>query len=225
MPAKMKSREEHIRQALVILSECGEPIQRWLKEQRLTIDQHQDYSWGTMTSVLRSQGKLPQADAWRLAQKDRLVELGVTKHKHTANEIAQRFMTAAMEKVEATGRPMKNQVGYLSHLPPHYVWVGLHPDFTPLDDDATQEERLVRADETARYERKHPAPNQMAVNLLNDCRRDKVMRKELFKESNSFTRDERKKVKTVKTEEEKAEDRACGDIEEEIKRLSQSARG
>jgi hypothetical protein len=149
----------------------------------------------------------------------------VTPRTRTAGEIARRFLAAAMTDVEPTSRPMRNQVRYLSHLPIHYVWAGNHPDFIPLPDEASPEDRLVRADEITRYERKNPAPNQLAINMLRSCQMDKSARKELFKETNNFTRDERKKVKTVKTEEEKAEDRACGDIEEEIKRLSQSARG
>lgn len=224
MPAEKKSHEEHVKQALRILDECGEPLQRWLKQQGLAIDQHQDYSWGSLTSPLRAQGKLAQADAWRLAQKENLVKLGVTNHSRTANEIAQRFMKAAMEKVEPTSRPMRNQVKYLSHLPVHYVWAGNHPDFVPLPDDATPDQRTKRADEITRYERKHPAPNQLAINMLLSCQQDKSARQNLFKETNNFTRDERKKVKTVKTEQEKEEDRACDDIEAEIEKLSKKVR-
>lgn len=225
MPAKMKSQEEHIADADAILAENGEALRAWMEKLGLAIEQAQPYQWGPLTSALRGSGKLPQAEAWIVEQKKLLVKAGVTPRTRTAGEIARRFLAAAMTDVEPTSRPMRNQVRYLSHLPIHYVWAGNHPDFIPLPDEASPEDRLVRADEITRYERKNPAPNQLAINMLRSCQSDKSARKELFKETNNFTRDERKKVKTVKTEEEKAEDRACGDIEEEIKRLSQSARG
>lgn len=220
MPAEAKPREEHVADADRIIAECAEPFLAWLAKEKLEASQAEAYQWGPLTSALRSQGKLPQAEAWITAQQTALPKLGVTARRRTAGEIARRFVRAAMERVEGSSRPMRNQVKYLSHLPVHYVWAGNHPDFIPLPEEATSEERLVRADEVKRYERKNPAPNQLAINMLRSCQSDKSARKELFKETNNFTRDERKKVKTVKTEEEKAEDRACGDIEEEIKRLS-----
>lgn len=224
MPADKKDRDEHLLDADRIIVECGEPFRLWLAKESLDVSQAQPYQWGPLTSSLRGQGKLPQAEAWVIAQQQEMPKLGVTARKRTAGEIARRFLAAAMERVEATARPMKNQVRYLSHLPPHYVWAGNHPDFIPLPEDAPESVCLKRREEIERYERKNPAPNQMAINMLISCQLDKTARKDLFKETNNFTRDERKKVKTVKTEDEKAEDRACADIEEDIKALSAKAR-
>ncbi len=256
-----KDRAEQIADADRIIADHSDLFDGWLESQGLTVDQAAAYSWGPLTSSLRSSGKLPQAEAWITEQQSLMVEMGVTTRKRTAGEIARRFLAAKMEGVEGTARPMKNQVKYLSHLPVHYVWAGLHPDFIPLPEEAElfqfapamyavlkevrgqlngesakkvqvilnalelgESRRQKRADEIKRYERKCPAPNQMAINMLLSCQLDKTARKDLFKETNNFTRDERKKVKTVKTEEEKEEDRACDDIDAEIERLSAKVR-
>lgn len=224
MPTDTKARDEHSVHADEILAAYGAPLQQWLTANRLDISQAKPYHWGPLTSKLRSEGKLPQAEAW-IAETQRVFsEMGITNRKRTAGEIARRFLAAKMEQVEATARPMKNQVKYLSHLPVHYVWAGNHPDFVPLPDDATPDQRVKRDDDVKRYERKHPAPNQLAINMLLSCQQDKSARQNLFKETNNFTRDERKKVKTVKTEQEKEEDRACDDIEAEIEKLSKKVR-
>lgn len=222
--ANSKDRAEQIADADRIIADHSEFFDSWLESQGLTVDQAAAYSWGPLTSSLRSSGKLPQAEAWITEQQALMVEMGVTTRKRTAGEIARRYLAAKMEGVEGTARPMKNQVKYLSHLPVHYVWAGLHPDFIPLPEEATEAQRQKRADEIKRYERKCPAPNQMAINMLLSCQLDKTARKDLFKETNNFTRDERKKVKTVKTEEEKEEDRACDDLDAEIERLSAKVR-
>lgn len=219
-PTDTKARDEQVADADRILAENDAPLQKWLESESLSVDDAQPYQWGPLTSSLRAAGKLPQAEAWIAEQQTVMVKLGVTSRKRTAGEIARRFLARAMESVEGESRPMKNNVKYLSHLPIHYVWAGNHPDFIPLPEEATEAQRLKRADEIKRYERKNPAPNQLAINMLLSCQLDKTARKDLFKETNNFTRDERKKVKTVKSEEEKSEDRACADIEDEIKRLS-----
>ncbi len=220
MPPEMKSRDEHVADADRIIAECGEPFQSWLAQASLDVAQAQPYQWGPLTSSLRSQGKLPQAEAWIVEQQNAMPKLGVTQRKRTAGEIARRFLAAAMERVEASSRPMKNQTKYLSHLPPHYVWAGNHPDFIPLPEDAPESACVKRREEIERYERQNPAPNQMAINMLIPCQLDKTARKDLFKETNNFTRDERKKTKAPATEEEKRENQRILDMKAEKDKLA-----
>lgn len=193
-----KPREEHVADADRIIAENGPDLQLWLTDQGLTVDQAATVHWGSLTSSLKAQGKRVSAENWLADQKAALVKTWkVTTRGRTAGELARRFLAAKMEGIKGVSnrRPMLNDMSELEILPEYLKWGLLHPDALPLSKDATQEQKDVRAAECKHYERKHPAPNQAAMNYLLHIQGSEKAIQKAFDDAKSYNIEHRKKSK------------------------------
>jgi hypothetical protein len=198
MMPEPKPREEHVTDADRIIADSGPDLQLWLADQGLAIENASTVHWGSLTSSLKAAGKRDLAEDWIAEQKAALVRRWkVTRRGRTAGEICRRFLAAKMDGVTGVSnrRPMLNDLTELEILPDYIRWVIPHPDAVPLEETATEDEKTVRAAEAKRYERKHRAPNQAAVNYLEHIRRDKQARQKMFDEAKTFLIEHRKKSK------------------------------
>ena len=218
-----KDRDEHVADADALIAANGPDLQLWLADQGLSIEQAETPHWGSLQSHLKKAGKKDLSDNWFAEQKVALVKTWkVTRRGRTAGEVVRRFMKAKMEGVSGVSnhRPMLNDTKELDDLPEYHRWAGLHPDLMPLPDDATKDEKAVRAAQVKNYERKHPAPNQMAVNFLEHCRDDKRFRQEMFKEAKGYIADERKKKKAPVSETDQRENQRVLAMKAEREKLA-----
>ncbi len=199
MPPEMKSRDEHVADADRIIAENGPDLQLWLADQGLALkDCVPRPHWGSLTSSLKSVGKRELADDWIAEQKESIVKKWkVTGRTRTARELCQRFLAAKMEQVQGVSnrRPMLNDMSELDILPEYLKWGLLHPDALPLEKNATQEEKDIRAAEIKRYERRHRCPNQAAANYLTHIQGSEKAIQKAFDDAKVYNVEHRKKAK------------------------------
>lgn len=214
-----KDREEHVADASRIIAENGPDLQLWLADQGLSVtDGAESVHWGSLTSSLRSHGKLAAADVWIKAQKLELCQRwGVTRRSRTAGEICRRFVAAKMRGVEGASKSKAiKDSPELDILPDYHRWVIQHPDLVPLDDDVDD---TVRKAEVTVYEQRRPAPGQEALNLLRHCQKDKSARQKMFDEAKTYIIESRKKKKETASETDQKEASRILDMKAEADKL------
>lgn len=173
-----------------------ECLLEWGKSQGIEIRYVPKPNWGNLMKKLDRQGMLAAAMCYIEQQAhDLRVKYRLTQHKRAAKPLVHRFLEDRLLRshrvVQLMGQATKDDLE-ADLLPAHIRWAVNHPALA-IPPELSQDP-VCRAFIDA-YERKNPAPSQMAVSLFLDAQEDAKARAKLFADVATMMRDERKKVK------------------------------